>query len=69
MQHKMNVLVKAARQAAGSGGYLVGGSCDVTVSIGIGIEYRYRRAPSIEVSSIDLIDGIVLTLIPAITKP
>jgi len=36
---------------------------DVTKVVILGIEYRYRSLSSIEVSSIDVIAGIVLTLI------
>ena len=36
---------------------------DVTKVVILGIEYRYRSLSSIEVSSIDVIAGIVLTLV------
>jgi len=36
---------------------------DVTKVVILGIEYRYRSLSSIEVSSINVIAGIVLTLI------
>ena len=37
-------------------------SYDVTKVVILGIEYRYRSLSSIEVSSMDVIAGIVLTL-------
>ena len=37
--------------------------CDVTKVVVLGIEYRYRSLSSIKVSSIDVIAGIVLTLL------
>jgi len=43
--------------------HLISSHYDVTKLVILGIEYRYRSLSSIEVSSIDVIAGIVLTLL------
>ena len=45
--------------------YSISSHYDVTKVVILGIEYRYRSLSSIEVSCIDVIAGIVLTLVAA----